>query len=65
MREINLTGKALLTDKEIEEHSYLVETRGFTLVENFLTIEESEILKVLWRRQLRLISRSRALSGAI
>ena len=45
MKYINLTNKKLLSEKSIKDHCYQIETRGYSIVENFLTSEEVEILK--------------------
>lgn len=46
MRQINLADRPLLSEKEVSEHGYLVKTRGFTLLHDFLTREETGLLKV-------------------
>lgn len=45
MKQISLTNKKLLSEKSINDHSYLIETRGYSIIENFLNSEEIEILK--------------------
>ena len=45
MVEINLNDKNLLSNEEVEECSYLVRTRGYAIVNNFLNTEEITLLK--------------------
>ena len=45
MKHINVTNKKLLSEKSIDEHCYLIDTRGYSIIENFLTSEEVGILK--------------------
>lgn len=45
MRQMHLADRPLLSEKEVSEHSYLVQTRGFTLLHDFLTKEETDLLK--------------------
>lgn len=52
MKQINLADRPLLSEKEVSEHSYLVQTRGYTLVDNFLTETEIELLKTTMKRAI-------------
>lgn len=45
MNRIDLTNRPLLSEEEVSNHIYLVETRGYTLLDNFLTAEETGLLK--------------------
>lgn len=46
MKQINLVDRPLLSKKEVEEHCYLVQTRGFTLLNNFISKDEIDLLKL-------------------
>ncbi len=46
MKQINLADRPLLSEKEVSEHGYLVQTRGFTLLHDFLAREETDLLKL-------------------
>ena len=52
MKHINLTNKKPLSEKSINDHCYLIETRGYSIIENFLTSEEVEILKTSMKRSI-------------
>jgi ectoine hydroxylase-related dioxygenase (phytanoyl-CoA dioxygenase family) len=45
LTQINLLNKTLLSVKDCTEHNYLVQTRGYSLLPDFLTRDETEILK--------------------
>ena len=45
MNQINLCTSAPLSSAEVAEHAYLVKTRGYSLVTDFLTLEETDSLK--------------------
>lgn len=53
MKEINLANSKLLTEKEIAEHSYLLQTRGFTLLHNFLNTTEIHLLKASMEKAIK------------
>jgi ectoine hydroxylase-related dioxygenase (phytanoyl-CoA dioxygenase family) len=46
MKIINLNSKFRLSDDSVKQHSYLIETRGYSIIEDFLGSEEVEILKL-------------------
>jgi|GEM_PF-388724 len=45
MRQIHLTDRPLLSEHEVSEHNYLIQTRGFTLLNDFLNKDEVGLLK--------------------
>lgn len=45
MNDIDLRNSAALSEQEVEEHIYQVQTRGYSLLPGFLTIEETSRLK--------------------
>jgi len=45
-QQIHLTSRPLFTKAQADEYSYLVQTRGYALIEGFLTEEETKLLKV-------------------
>lgn len=52
MNSINLIDKPLLSEKEVAEHSYLVQTQGFTLLHDFLGKSETDLLKVTMEKAI-------------
>lgn len=46
MSEINLRDRQLLSEVEAEEHAYHVQTRGYSVLPDFLSKEETNLLKV-------------------
>ncbi|QIM48065.1 hypothetical protein G9Q38_02155 [Pusillimonas sp. DMV24BSW_D] len=45
MNQIHLTSRPLLAKTQVDECSYLIQTRGYALIENFLTDKETALLK--------------------
>jgi ectoine hydroxylase-related dioxygenase (phytanoyl-CoA dioxygenase family) len=45
MNSINLKNKTTLCDKEVDEHAYLVKTRGYSIIPGYLSKAECAILK--------------------
>ena len=53
MGDIHLSDRALLSEKELSEHNYLVQTRGFTLLDGFLNSQELSLLKETMERAIQ------------
>jgi hypothetical protein len=45
MKSVDLKNRALLSDTEAAEHVYHIQTRGYSVLHDFLTKEECELLK--------------------
>ena len=45
MQTISLVKKQLITESEIDDHTYHVQTRGYSVVPSFLSKQETELLK--------------------
>jgi hypothetical protein len=53
MNQIDLAKRPLISEKEVSEHSYHIQTRGFTLIDNFLTKTETELLKTTMEQAIK------------
>jgi ectoine hydroxylase-related dioxygenase (phytanoyl-CoA dioxygenase family) len=53
MKQINLSSRPALSEEEVLDHTYLIQTRGYTLVPNFLCNEEVALLKEGMEKSIR------------
>jgi len=47
-KEIDLVDMPVFSEFELDEHIYNIETKGYSVVENFLTVENCKLLKELY-----------------
>jgi hypothetical protein len=52
MGEIDTSDKALLSQSEVAEHTYLIQTRGYSILPDFLSKEETNLLKFSMKKAI-------------